>query len=276
MKGKILIGTVSEHFGISKQTLIHYDRIGLLKPTASEENNYRYYSYEDLDKLDLILSLKDSGLSLKEIKDYMSNPSLNESITLLKAQSERLESFIAKLRKTKLKIDYKIDELENVQNLNFNDDIKILELGERYILKEDLDKSSEDIYEIAYAIKRLNYIVSHADEYAMYSHLVEGVIIDHKSFERDVFDEIVSTFVFIDEYKGLSNEYVIAGGTYVSAQHHGLYSKTHLTYGNMFEFMKSEGLEIAGDSIEIPLITAWGARKEADYITEIQIPVRSI
>lgn len=276
MKGKILIGAVSEHFGVSKQTLIHYDRIGLLKPSSSEINNYRYYSYEDLDKLDLILSLKDSGLSLNEIKEYISNPSLDESITLLKSQSEGLDNLIIKLQKTKLKIDYKVKELEYIQTLNFNEEITLSDYEDRYILKEDLNRDSEDIYEIAYAIKRLNYLVSHVEDYAVYSHLVEGVIIDHSSFEKNVFDDIISTFVFIDEYNNRENESIIPAGKYLSTQHHGLYSETQKSYKRLFDYMKSNNLEIAGNSIEIPLITAWGAKMEADYITEIQIPVKII
>ena len=43
---------------ISVQTLHHYDRIDLLKPSVRLENNYRLYSEKDLFKLQQIIALK--------------------------------------------------------------------------------------------------------------------------------------------------------------------------------------------------------------------------
>ncbi len=43
---------------ISVQTLHHYDRIGLLKPSLRLANGYRVYSEKDLSKLQQIISLK--------------------------------------------------------------------------------------------------------------------------------------------------------------------------------------------------------------------------
>ncbi|OYP56629.1 transcriptional regulator, partial [Lachnotalea glycerini] len=48
-------GQVSKLFNISKQTLIFYDKIGLIKPDHIEPNTlYRYYSIEQVFYLYLI------------------------------------------------------------------------------------------------------------------------------------------------------------------------------------------------------------------------------
>ena len=56
---------------VNKQTLYHYDAIGLLKPKYVCENSYRKYSFEQYQDFLLISCLKEAGMSLQEIKDYL-------------------------------------------------------------------------------------------------------------------------------------------------------------------------------------------------------------
>src|SRR3990167_835995 len=53
---------------VTVQTLHHYDRIGLLKPSVRLDNNYRVYSEADLLKLQQIIALKFFGFELSQIK----------------------------------------------------------------------------------------------------------------------------------------------------------------------------------------------------------------
>jgi DNA-binding transcriptional MerR regulator len=57
--------------GVSKQTLHHYDQIGLLKPSLRLTNGYRLYSEADLLKLQQIIALKFFGFALKDIKTVL-------------------------------------------------------------------------------------------------------------------------------------------------------------------------------------------------------------
>lgn len=66
------IGQMARINHISIQTLRLYDKMGLLKPVAVDAGSgYRYYSILQCAKLDLIGSLKQCGLSLKEIGAYL-------------------------------------------------------------------------------------------------------------------------------------------------------------------------------------------------------------
>lgn len=56
---------------ISVQTLHHYDRIDLLKPSVRLDNNYRLYSEKDLLKLQQIIALKFFGFELAQIKKLL-------------------------------------------------------------------------------------------------------------------------------------------------------------------------------------------------------------
>ena len=53
---------------VSVRTLHHYDKIGLLKPSLRQSNDYRLYSEKDLLKLQQIIALKFFGFELSQIK----------------------------------------------------------------------------------------------------------------------------------------------------------------------------------------------------------------
>ena len=62
------ISAVAEMFDIHPQTLRLYEREGLLKPSRSEGNT-RLYSDEDIERLEIILSLtRDLGVNLAGVE----------------------------------------------------------------------------------------------------------------------------------------------------------------------------------------------------------------
>jgi DNA-binding transcriptional MerR regulator len=70
----IKIGNFSKLTQVSIRSLRHYDKLGLLKPTHIDKfSGHRFYSLDQLPRLNRIMALKDMGLSLKEIVDYIRN-----------------------------------------------------------------------------------------------------------------------------------------------------------------------------------------------------------
>ncbi|HBK59780.1 MAG TPA: MerR family transcriptional regulator, partial [Firmicutes bacterium] len=62
------IGDFSRLSLVSVKTLRYYDELGLLKPSRVHDfTGYRYYTAEQLPRLNRILALKDLGLSLEQI-----------------------------------------------------------------------------------------------------------------------------------------------------------------------------------------------------------------
>ena len=67
-KAAYMISAVAETYGIHPQTLRLYEREGLLKPSRSEGNT-RLYTADDLERLELILSLtRDLGVNLAGVE----------------------------------------------------------------------------------------------------------------------------------------------------------------------------------------------------------------
>ncbi|UTY38420.1 MerR family transcriptional regulator [Allocoprobacillus halotolerans] len=63
---------VEEMLGITKQSLIYYEKEGLIHPLR-QENNYRDYTQKDIDLLKLILLLRSMEVTIDEIKLILNN-----------------------------------------------------------------------------------------------------------------------------------------------------------------------------------------------------------
>jgi len=67
------IGDLSKLSRVSVKTLRYYDEVGLLRPAQVDRfTGYRYYSFDQLPRLNRILALKDLGFSLEQIAQLLS------------------------------------------------------------------------------------------------------------------------------------------------------------------------------------------------------------
>ena len=66
------IGEFSKLVNVQVKTLRYYDEINLFKPQEIDLfSGYRYYSEKQINDLKVILSLKEVGFSLEEIKKIL-------------------------------------------------------------------------------------------------------------------------------------------------------------------------------------------------------------
>jgi len=73
-KGMIKIGDFSRLARVSVKTLRHYGELGLLRPAWIDRfTSYRYYTLDQLGRLNRILALKDLGFSLQQILELLSD-----------------------------------------------------------------------------------------------------------------------------------------------------------------------------------------------------------
>ena len=64
------IGQVSEMFHLPVSTLRYYDKEGLV-PDLERKGNIRYFSDNELEAIRIIECLKQSGLEIKDIKQFL-------------------------------------------------------------------------------------------------------------------------------------------------------------------------------------------------------------
>jgi MerR family transcriptional regulator, thiopeptide resistance regulator len=65
------IGELARQFGLSRSTLLYYNRVGLLAPSGRSESGYRIYSRADRDRLEAICSYRQAGLGIEDIRSIM-------------------------------------------------------------------------------------------------------------------------------------------------------------------------------------------------------------
>lgn len=92
-----LTGEFSKIARVSKRLLQYYDRIGLLTPAKTDiQTGFRYYSAQQLPRLNRILALKELGLSLDQIARFLDDDVSDEEIRgMLLMQQATLEKQIA-------------------------------------------------------------------------------------------------------------------------------------------------------------------------------------
>ena len=79
----ISVGELAQRVGVTVRTLQYYDQVGLLSPTATDSQNRRLYSEEDIEQLYRIIILKYLGLTLAEIKESEQIYKRPDSVRLL-------------------------------------------------------------------------------------------------------------------------------------------------------------------------------------------------
>jgi DNA-binding transcriptional MerR regulator len=71
-------------FGLSRSTLLYYDRIGLLSPSARSESGYRLYSAADRERLASICAFREAGLSIGDIQKIFSSQADDKTDVLIR------------------------------------------------------------------------------------------------------------------------------------------------------------------------------------------------
>lgn len=108
---------------ITSETLRHYDRIGLLKPVEVIKGGRRMYSIRQYEKLGTILELKEMGMSLKEIQEYMNNRNVKKSTEILERYQQRLEAKVRELEDINETLKQKIEFLHSLEELPQEEEI---------------------------------------------------------------------------------------------------------------------------------------------------------
>ena len=101
---KLQIKEFAELTGVSVRTLHYYDEIGLLKPSyVDEQNGYRFYDENSLERMQEILFYRELDFPLKSIAEILASPNydkqkaLAQQKRLLTIKKNRLERLIAAL-----------------------------------------------------------------------------------------------------------------------------------------------------------------------------------
>jgi MerR family transcriptional regulator, thiopeptide resistance regulator len=135
------VGELARRTGLTVRTLHHYDEIGLLKPSLHTESGHRLYTADDVARLQQVISLRQLGFGLEEVRDCLDRPDfsplevirlhvarLREQIDWQRNLCERLEALAAHFRTA-----------EEVSADEFLRTIEVMTMIENYYTPEQLE-----------------------------------------------------------------------------------------------------------------------------------------
>ncbi|MDV3451208.1 MerR family transcriptional regulator [Bacillus safensis] len=107
------IKEISEKTGITPYTLRFYEREGILPCVKRDSSGHRLYDEESIDWLDFILALRETGMPLAEIKQYVALYQEGESTLKRRKQmmlkhKEKVEKDLSETIKYLEQINYKL------------------------------------------------------------------------------------------------------------------------------------------------------------------------
>ncbi|MCI9258541.1 MerR family transcriptional regulator [Acutalibacter sp.] len=119
-QGYLTVGEVAKRMDVTVRTLQHYDKEGLLSPSALSEGGRRLYTDKDIVKLHQILSLKHLGFSLNDIRDRLiplDDPA--DVAQILSEQADTIRNKIANLTESLSEIEALKTEVLEMQTVDF-------------------------------------------------------------------------------------------------------------------------------------------------------------
>lgn len=139
MKKYFSIGEAAKAVHTTSETLRHYDRIGLVKPSKKDEwTNYRYYTEQDIIWLNTVRALQLMDLPLQEIKRVLEYDNLEETVAFLTQAEKKADEKIAALQYSKSKIQLaKADYERKLQGQQKSNSIFLKDYPERVVLLSD-------------------------------------------------------------------------------------------------------------------------------------------
>lgn len=103
----------AQKMGISAHTLRFYDKEGLLPNVGRDEHGNRRFTDNDLQWLSLLQCLKNTGMSLKDIKRFaecttIGDDTIEERLALFENQTQNVKQQIAELQRYLGLLEYKV------------------------------------------------------------------------------------------------------------------------------------------------------------------------
>lgn len=108
------IRQISEKTKLKTHVLRYYEKEGLLPCVSRTESGIRRYSEDDLEWLGLICCLKNTGMSIRQIRDFVElsmrgGETLEQRCNLLKEHKKNVEAQIFEMQKHLHKVSHKIE-----------------------------------------------------------------------------------------------------------------------------------------------------------------------
>lgn len=269
--GLLTCGEFAKLCQVKKQTLFHYDDIGLLKPAIVGSNGYRYYSYRQFETFAIITNLKDAGLSLAEIGEYLEDMDSEQRLQTLRDAEEKISQRIRELSQVQTALLSEIDRVEEAQS-SYTEDIVLMRLPTLPLVRT-VDLNALDDAELIRVVQDFSRTAEVACAAIQTDYVRKGEL-DRYSYLLAYRPQLSDEQLAAVSMHGVKLvPYTRPAGIYAVAYHKGSFDRTEETYARLIEFFGRNGYVMGALAYEEYLRNELTASNEEDYLTRIIVQV---
>ncbi len=269
----IRIGDFSKLSRVSIKTLRYYDEMGLLRPISIDrETGYRYYTVDQLPRLNRILALKDLGFSLQQIGQVLNEGISSEQLRgMLRLKRAELQQQIADEQERMVRIEARLQMID-MEDTMPQYDVVLKQVDAQLVagVRDTLASYPE--------VGRLfNEVYGYLGRLGINGLASTGAAIWHDD-EHKTSDIDGEAVVFLKSPVPASERvkvYELPAAAMASVIHKGAYNKFSQAYEALGRWIEANGYTVVGPNREIYLECSQPVRQDDEsYVTEIQFPVK--
>ena len=266
----IKIGNFARISQVSVKTLRYYDEIGLLRPAHIDPfTGYRFYTIEQLPRLNRILALKELGFSLEQITQVMDKGlSAAELRGILRLKQAELQLRLQTDQDMLSRIETRLKQIEQENQMpTYDVVIKKIEplavASTRGIIPSYPEQGG--LWNLLGRYLELNKVQPNGACFTLYH-----------SDEPEIDAEVCEPVAAVIKAQEPIQSYILPGlDAVASTLHHGPFVTIGEAYNALIKWIEENGYQICGPCREIYLRPSHnGSQTDPQTLTEIQFPVR--
>lgn len=262
-------GEFADLCNVRKQTLFHYDDIGLLKPEFKNHKGYRYYSFNQYGVFTVIELLKTLDMPLKEIKAFITDKTPAELTSLLKRKSKELEIKRNELNQIQKLIDTKIAQTELAIATDFTKiHLQVLEAQPMYLSVPILNCSDRAF------VKVLSSFSKEIAKKKLNTGNPVGALIDQAQIRNRDYENY--TYLYMETCYEEPSIFTRPAGLYLTGYHIGSEETIGETFDKLIQYLTQHNLQIKGNAYEEYVLDEVAVNGVDQYVTQIQIEVENV
>ncbi len=263
MKKFFKIGEISKLYGIGVDSIRYYEEIGIIKPDRSE-SGYRQYSIHDIWRLNVIRDLRSIGFTMEQIHEYLDHHTVSSSLSMLEDEKETILKQMRYLQKLQQNVEHRLNNIHSALSLPL-DEIHLVNIPLRHC--HCLPEGYKNEEEMDFLIKQL--INLNQNRLYIIGNNQIGTMISLPSLLNKKRLSYQSVFVIDEEGSD-----IIDGGDYLCVTYRGNYKQSAYWGQQLTEYAHSHNFTVLGSLLEILWIDIHTTSDEAEYITQLQLPVK--
>lgn len=262
-------GELAKLSHVTKNTLFHYDKIGLFSPEIVSDNEYRYYSIRQIETLNVIIVLKDLGMPLGEIRMFLEGRTPQRLLELFEKEEKLIQAQMKKLkdRKTWLR-----EKQAQIKNCLAEEPGKILTRWqpEKYYAVSTLEKPTDMAW--AEKITELTELYEEKNQSICYE---IGYIQHGGNIRRGIYDNYQNVALIMNRRPQGMQYSCLPEGTYLYTWFQGHWRELGGAYRKLLEYADREQLSLAGEFLEVDVLDQLAFERVEDYVLEISVRVEA-